>query len=70
MIKVSDEVYKWVEFDLEFDEVILKPYGKYVLTVEAQNLENAILGIDKLKAEIMTLEEWHAQVKNKEITNG
>ena len=64
MIKVSDEVYKWVEFDLEFDEVILKPYGKYVLTVEAQNLENAILGIDKPKAEIMTLEEWYAQVND------
>ena len=42
MIKVSDEVYKWVEFDWELDEVIVKPYGWYVITAQAEALDKSI----------------------------
>ena len=64
MSKSSDEVYDWVEFDWELDEVILKPYGRYVITAQAVALDKSILTGESVEAEIMTLKEWYAQVND------
>lgn len=64
MIKASKELIQVMIDEKNIINPIMKAHTDYVLSITFDNLDKLILGSDEPLAEIMTIEEWYAQVND------